>query len=249
MKKQFLILAFSLLCYGTNAQILIPLLFGNKLNQNENIEFGILGGLNFSSISGLEGSKPIMKPNLGIYFDFRMRNPSLYIHTGFFPLSTMGTGNLAVYSTNNANLDEAFVGGSVKKVFNYFSLPLFVKYKFENFIYLEGGPQLGLMYNATDKFSNKVFNSDDVKFFKDVRDQYHKLDAGLTVGLGYRLQRGNGINISARYYWGLVNISADKSAPMQYNRSLYLVVGIPIGAGNTPKETYADPEIVESEMD
>lgn len=235
MKKHLLLLSFLLLSVAAKSQILIALLFGDKLNQNEKIEFGITGGFNLSTINGLAGAKSIIKPTLGFYFDIQMKEGPWFLHTGLFPVSTMGTSELPVYPTSNAALDELLVGGKVKRVFNYFSLPLFAKYKFKNSLYVEGGPQFGLMYNATDKFTNQIVNSKDLKFFNDVGDQYRNLDAGATLGLGYRLAKGNGINIGARYYWGLVNISKDASSPKQYNRSLYLVVGIPVGAGKSPK--------------
>jgi len=39
------------------------------------------------------------------------------------------------------------------------------------------------------------------------------------------------MNLGVRYYRGLVDITIDDTTPDQYNSSLYLSVGIPIGAG------------------
>jgi hypothetical protein len=41
--------------------------------------------------------------------------------------------------------------------------------------------------------------------------------------------KGNGMNLGVSYYYGLLDITKDNSGI--YNRSLYLSVGIPIGAG------------------
>ena len=56
-----------------------------------------------------------------------------------------------------------------------------------------------------------------------------RLDAGLAIGAGYRLIKGNGMNIGLQYYLGLVDIRVDDSTPDQFNRVLYLTAGIPIG--------------------
>jgi hypothetical protein len=61
------------------------------------------------------------------------------------------------------------------------------------------------------------------------------LDAGLTVGLGYRLLSGNGMNLGMRYYHGMVDVVKNDGTLMQYNRAIYFNVGIPIG--KTPAKT------------
>lgn len=235
MKKFVILFNLMLIGYVGNSQIIIPLLFGDKLNQNEYIEFGIQGGVNFSTISGLDKPGFIFKPNLGIYFDIQLKNTPWTLHFGAFPVSTMGAGKLSLYELSNNDLNGVFQGGEVKRVFNYVSVPLLVKYRFKIPLFLEAGPQLGYMYHATDKFLNEVENPHDLMFFKNVNSQYRKLDFGLTAGIGYRIPRGNGVNLSARYYHGLVNIAKDKSLPSQYNKSIYLVVGFPVGAGKNPK--------------
>ena len=39
------------------------------------------------------------------------------------------------------------------------------------------------------------------------------------------------MNLAVRYYYGLVDIEVTDANKNMYNRSLYLAVGIPIGAG------------------
>jgi hypothetical protein len=77
---------------------------------------------------------------------------------------------------------------------------------------------------------------DDLLYKLKIKDRYHPLDAGLMAGVGYRLL--GGMNLTVCYYYGLVDITVDDSTPNQYNRCLYFMVGIPIGAGKKPvKET------------
>jgi hypothetical protein len=49
------------------------------------------------------------------------------------------------------------------------------------------------------------------------------------------------MNLTVRYYYGLVDITIDDATPDQFNTSLYLSVGIPIGAGKA-KEKEAKKE-------
>ncbi len=56
-----------------DAQVLIALLFGDKLNPG-NIEFELEGGAAFSTISGQPGAKNWSGLNLGFYFDTKTKS-------------------------------------------------------------------------------------------------------------------------------------------------------------------------------
>ncbi len=212
-----------------HGQVIVSLLLGDKLNSGK-IEFGLDGGWNFSSQTGQVRTGPYSSFNLGFYFDIKLKKEPWMIHTGVIVKSNMGTGNLPVYSLGDPNLDNTFAGGSVERNLNYFNVPIFIKYTFKNHLYVEGGPQLGLLYGAHDIFTNKV-QGNEATYERNIRDDYHPLDAGMVVGLGYRLMGGNGMNIGVRYYYGVVDVVIDDSTPDVYNRSLYVTVGIPIGVG------------------
>jgi hypothetical protein len=147
----------------------------------------------------------------------------------------MGTKNAPLYPLNDVYLDSAFSGGSVTTRLQYFNVPIMLKYKFPNNIFVEGGVMLGLFYGASDTFVNTVQEKEDLSYKIDVTRRYHLLDGGLMIGGGYRL---SGMNLAIRYYHGLVDINADNSIPNQYNRAVYVTLGIPIGA----HEVEEDPE-------
>ena len=211
-------------------QVLISLLLGDKLNSGK-IEFGLDGGINYPTIRGLEEGDMRGNFNIGFYFDFKLKNPQWMVHTGVLVKSSMGTEHLPVYSLNNPDLDNAFVEGEVKRRINYFNVPIAMKYVFKNNLYVEGGIMPALRYSAYDIFTADLIDQDDLEYKLDIRDQFHRLDFGLVGGVGYRLLGGNGMNLTVRYYYGLVDITIDDSTPDQFNTSLYLAVGIPIGAG------------------
>lgn len=232
MKK--LLIISVLLCAGltTKSQVLISILLGDKLNSDK-LEFGLDGGWNSADIHGLDGASAVGRFNIGFYFDLQLKNPSWMIHTGVIVKSTMGAKELPVYNLNDPDLNAAFVGGKVDRRLGYFNVPVLMKYRFKNNFYAEAGMMFGLMNKSIDEFTNKVIDKEDLTYKLKIRDRYHPLDAGFMVGLGYRLLGGNGMNLGIRYYIGIVDITIDDSTPNQYNRSLYLAVGIPIG--KTPK--------------
>lgn len=236
MKKYFLIIALLLFINAARTQVLISILLGDKLNTGK-IEFGLDGGANWSTIKNLDGAKSLTSFNLGFYFDFKLKNPSWMLNTGVIVKSNMGTDELPVYSLGNPTLDDAFIGGKITRKINYFNVPIMMKYSFKNHIYLKGGTQLGLRYKAFDEFKNSVNDEDDLTYKLDIKDQFHPLDAGLAFGAGYRLMKGNGMNIGVQYYIGLIDIRVDDSSPNQFNRSLYLTAGIPIGKNPKKKKT------------
>ena len=239
MKKFFLITGLLLFVHAARTQVLISILLGDKLNTGQ-IEFGLEGGANWSTIKNIDGAKNLTSFNLGFYFDFKLKNPSWMLNTGVIVKSTMGADELPVYPLGNPDLDNSFAGGKIARKINYFNVPIMMKYTFKNHIYLKGGTQLGLRYKAFDEFKNSINDEDDLKYKLDIKDQYHPIDAGLAFGAGYRFMKGNGMNFGLQYYLGLIDIKIDDSSPNQFNRVLYLTAGIPIG--KNPKKKKTNPE-------
>ena len=230
MNKLFWIGAIVMCSLQSNAQVLISILLGDKLNSGK-IEFGLEGGWSLASLDGIDPSSPHSNYNLGFYFDFAMKNPSWYVSTGVRVKSTMGAEGIAVYPLNEPGLDQVFAAGSVTRKLNYFNVPVMMKYMFKNHLYAQAGIQLGLKYKAKDEFLNSVNEDDDLSYTLDIKKQYHPLDGGLCAGLGYRLVKGNGMNLGVQYYYGLVDVRVSDASPDEFNRVLYVNVGIPIGKG------------------
>lgn len=227
MKTYFFALIFLFLSTISNAQVLISLLFGDALNSDK-IEFGLDGGLNWTTINGIDQAENLMGWNLGFYFDVKL-SQAWMINTGVVVKGNMGAEGIPVYNLNDLDLDNIFAGGNVTRKLNYFSVPIMIKYVFENHFYLKAGVQLGLMYNGYDTFNQSIKEEEDLQYEVNIKDQYHPLDAGVAVGAGYRLMGGNGMNIGIQYYYGLVDVRIDDSTPSEFNQAFYMNVGIPIG--------------------
>jgi len=236
MRILFILLIVALSYTRSEGQVLISLLLGDKLNTGK-IEFGLDGGLSLSNLHGVSPSSTKPGFNLGFYFDFRLKNPAWALHTGVMVKSTLGAEDIPIYSLNDQDLDNAFSGGSVVRKLGYFNVPAMIKYKWKNNLFAEIGPMISLMNNATDEFVATVEKKDDLTYKLKIKDRYHPLDAGLIAGIGYRLLKGNGMNLAVRYYYGLVDITVDDTTPGQFNRSLYVAIGIPIGVSKKSDET------------
>lgn len=218
------VFAGSTLSYG---QVLISLLFGEKLNSDE-IEFGLDGGLALNNFSDYDNTKTLNSFHLGFYFDFKIKE-KWFLHTGVIVKSQMGAKNIPYY-LDDEELNSLYSEATAKRKLNYFNVPVYAKYKFYNQFYAELGPQIGLLYKAKDEFDTKSESGKEISLKNDIKDNYKKLDFGLSAGLGYKLMKGTGINVGIRYYYGLVNI-AKNNLPKHQNRVLYFYAGIPIGSG------------------
>ena len=237
MRKKFLIIGLFFFANAAKTQVLISTLLGDKLNTGK-IEFGLEGGANWSTIKNLDGAKNLTAFNLGFYFDFKLKDTAWMLNTGVIVKSTMGADKLPVYSLGDPSLDNAFAGGEIARKISYFNVPIMIKYNFKNHIYLKAGTQLGLGYNAHDIFRNSINDDDDLEHKVEIKNDFHPIDAGLAFGAGYRLMKGNGMNIGVQYYLGLLDITTDDSSPSQFNRVFYLTAGIPIG--KNPKNKKKD---------
>ena len=230
MKKYFLYAFFLLVGFSGNSQILLTILFGDKLN-SDGLEFGLEGGFNYSDISELEANKRLSSFNLGFYFDFRLKN-HWNIYTGVLVKAKMGDDRLSLDDLNFLGIAPYDVDGHYSQKINYFIVPALLKYNFENRMYLEFGPQFGLMYKSWVEFNSDEDNR-DIKIKDFNKDNINRLDAGLTLGTGYKLMPETGMTIGLKYYYGLANVY--KGIDGTNNSSIFLKLNMPIGA-NKKKE-------------
>ena len=215
--------------YSGHSQVLLSILFGDKLN-SEGLEFGLEGAYNWSDISQLEAGKSLSALNLGFYFDFRIKN-QWNIYTGVLVKSRLGTNELTSDDLAFLEITPNQEEGSYSQVINYFIVPALLKYNFKNRIYLEGGPQFGLMYKSWVEFQSDVENR-DIRIRDYNKDKINTLDAGITFGTGYKLIPDTGMTVGVKYYYGLTNVYKGLSG--SNNSSLFVKLNIPIGANKTP---------------
>jgi len=213
-----------LIGYSANSQILISLIFGDKLN-SEGMEFGLEGGANFSNISGFQSNKYLSSLALGFYFDIRLKN-QLSLNTGVMVKSTYGIDKLSAADLTMLNARTFSDPGDYSLQLNYFHVPALLRYKFKNHIYAEAGPQIGLMYKSYIQYKSDYENQ-EARIRSYNKDDINRIDVGGMIGLGYTLEKGTGLTLGVKYYYGFVDVVKD--IPGTKNSSFLLKINIPIG--------------------
>jgi len=241
MKRiDYIKILISLLIYASlsnqaaQSQVLISLLLGDKLNSGD-IEFGLDGGFNYSDMSNSEGNWA-RGLNLGFFFYFKLKENS-WIHTGVLVKSPFGGNNLYPYPTGDEDVDSLMLtDGHINRNIRYFNVPItYCHYIYKPF-FVEGGVMLGLRNKAFDEFISKSTVGDEIVVKRDIKNQVKALDAGLLAGVGYKFQKGLGIALGARYYYGLVNVHTDVNDIKHKNSNLYLFITVPVGKGRAEKK-------------
>ena len=237
MKKFLLVFSLLFLGYQAQSQVLISIIFGDKLN-SPNLEFGLEGGYNWSNVSGLQTGAPLSTFNLGFYFDFKIKN-NFYIYTGVLVKSNLGVSNLtkddlALLGTQlflDSNQNQ--IQGTYAQRMNYFLVPILAKYRWNNNIYVEAGVQAGLMYKSWIQFDANVEGIDAIVNDYN-KDQINKIDVGALVGAGYKFKKGPGWSVGIKYYYGFIDVY--KNISNTKNSAFFVKVNIPIGAAKKHTE-------------
>lgn len=236
IKRLFIFSCLLFIGYSASSQILIALLFGDKLN-SEKLEFGLNVGANYTGIQNLKYSSNQRGLNIGMTFNYKFSenfhlNPALYFA---FP---MGVRGLDIYYTPDSNLNELIEDATLNRQLSYFSLPVTMRYRMFGRTFIEFGPQISLLNKAQDVFNIDVVDGGELTYKVNLRDQYHLFDFGITGGFTQKLREQNGVSLTLRYYYGLVNISKDPSISNQRNTAIYFSCGIPIGGNAKGKDDH-----------
>jgi len=233
MKKILVLTLFTILLVQTSSsQILIALLFGDKLN-SERIEFGLNVGANFSTLSNVDADSYSAGFNIGMNFVFKI-NDKFHLNPALFFSYPMGANFLPLYDTPDEDLNNVLNGGDLHRKLSYFSLPITMRYRLFGLTFIEAGPQISLKQNAVDVFSVTIQDRDEVVYNQNIREEYTLFDFGVTAGFTQKLRKQGGISISLKYYQGLIDVS--KNATNQKNSAFYATVAIPIGADPKDKK-------------
>lgn len=244
MKKLILITTILLMSVTmVKSQVLISLLFGDKLNTGK-IEFGLQGGMNFSNLRGISEAKAQNNWMLGFYFDFLLKEKSpWYIISGVYVKSNVGARNIPMdYKGNRTINDSVYNGfvaanGTVEKQFNTFYVPINLRYMSKCGFFIEGGAQIGLVFKTRDLYQAEVEGNDlEYQVIKGVVNNglYKWFDGGVDGGIGYKLKK-SGLKLGVWYYVGLSNIYKNDLGPKAYNSSLYVTATLPIGKKKAEK--------------
>lgn len=232
MKKTFAILLMVTLCYSAPAQVIIALLFGEKLNTGK-MEFGLVVSPALTNITNQE-SEYRNGLNLGLYLNFRP-DKRLSLHVEGTAKGSFGAKGIKPYSTQNDSLDQLFASGSIERKIKAFSLPVLGSYHLTELFFAEAGFQANMRLKAKDLFTTEVMEN-DLEYTTDVTEQFTWLDFGVTGGLYYKFRKDRkSMGLGVRYFYGLTDI--DKiTQGIQANSAWLFNITIPVGAGKAAEE-------------
>lgn len=227
MKKIILFILVSCLFEKGSAQVIISLLFGEKLNTNQ-LEFGIVVTPVWTDISDLD-AKHRDGLDLGIYFNIHP-DRKFFFHIEGIAKGAFGVKSLEPYSLGNDTLNALFASGAVERKIKAFSMPILGRYAITPKFFVEAGIQPDMMLKSKDIFRSTV-NDNKLEYTVNISDQITLLDIGVDGGVFYKFskdQRSMGIGL--RYFQGLTDIMKSTHGN-QLNSAWQLNVSIPIGAG------------------
>jgi Outer membrane protein beta-barrel domain len=225
MKKPILVLSLVLMANIAKSQVIISLLFGDKLNSDK-VFFGLILGGSASNLSGYSTSSPFYNFNLGLFLNLKMSS-RFFLQFDAMAKYKLGAKGLPVYSLNDEALDSLFKQGQLERNIKYLSVATTAQYRFYDYFLVEAGPQISLRTKATDIFSAGRAGG-DLTFEKDISDMATRFDLGAVTGIAYQFEKGQGIKIGIRYYFGFIDIFPS-DAGNNANRSFQVNAYIPIG--------------------
>jgi hypothetical protein len=227
------------------SQVLISLLFGDKLNTGK-IEFGLNGGFNLSYLRDIPHSTAQNNWELGFYFDISLKEKSpWYIGTGVMVKSNVGGRNIPLDFEGNRDINDSVYNsfvvsdGNVEKQFNTFYVPCNVRYLSKCGLFFDLGAQAGLVFKTRDLYNSEVDGYKlEYQVIEGVVDNglYKWFDGGVDVGIGYKTKKPAGWKIGVWYYAGLTNIYKNDLGYKAFNSSMYVLATYPIGKKKAEKE-------------
>ena len=235
MKKICCIILLTVSFHRAQSQVLISLLFGDKLN-SEKLEFGLMVSPTLCNITNAQ-AKYRFGLGLALYFNLKLTD-RFFFQLEAIPKSAMGARGITPYSTGDSSLDRLFTGGEVIRKINTISLPLLARYRIGGLWFAETGPQIDWMLKTTDEFKNSV-HSNDLTYTKEISKEITNFDVGWAVGLVYKFSKGISMSAGIRYFYGFTDI-VKTTEGNQHNSAWLFNVYIPIGAGKAAAKRQAE---------
>ena len=174
-------------------------LFGfTNVNSQEEIQIGVKGGVNFSTIS----SDNFDSFENRTCFNFGIQSEIPLCETFSFGPELLLNCVGAKYSEDFSSFDTTVksinsdLEGKIK--LTYLSIPLMAKFYVSEGFSLEIGPQVSFLLSAKDDY---VYFEESEEV--DIKEYIKGLDLGANFGLGYKLE--GGLNFGARYSLGLTD--------------------------------------------
>ena len=232
MRRKIIIVTLFLTIAGIQqikSQVLIGLLFGEKLNKGP-IEFGVNVIGNSSNTTISSGADNRNKLGFGLYLGYKMSEKFIF-STGFFFASPKGQVNFGESDPYYYLTDSLFAGANTERVLNYFEVPLLLEIRPIPRWGIGVGGYLSIMTRAYDYYKVSRDNGDgDILHERSILENMNRFDYGLTGSVHYHFKGEPGSKIRFSYMLGLTNILKDSDIN-SYNEVFRIGWLIPIKFG------------------
>ncbi|MFV0139887.1 PorT family protein [Empedobacter falsenii] len=174
-------------------------LFGGLSAANAQIDLGVKGGLNFSTLSG-DSKHLFTNPESGNGQQSKLRT-DFYVggYANYKITDQISFQPEILYSKQGAGL-KTNDNAKGKIVTHNINIPLMGRYEIMDGLNVEFGPQLGFLVSAKEKYE---LGKEDRKF--KATDSFKTFDFGLNFGAAYKVT--DELEINARFTKGLSNIN------------------------------------------
>ena len=225
IKKILVLIIFFLITVTSHAQVLISIIFGDKLNTDK-MTFGLTLGSAWNSLTDYATVDAQANFNLGLFLTFKLKQ-RLFLQFDALAKYKLGAKGLPVYTLGDATLDTIYQHGSLKRSISYLGLNTSLQYRIWKYLNVEAGPNVTLRTKAKDIF--EAGHELGEQFFeKDMKEATTRFDFGVTTGISWQFSKGKGLKLGVRYYWGLVDLypaDAGTNAGRSLQVNLYIQIG------------------------
>lgn len=208
------------------SQILISILFGEQLNSG-NMEFGLVAGMNLSTLPGLEAPEFKRSFGLGLFLDYKI-SETWILAVEANVKNALGASNLqlsdfpyAVYDTIITKSDKAY------RNLNLINIPVLINYRLSNQFGAGVGVYASYIHGTRDyiHYTQKNWNS---TFERSFTNQINRFDFGISGMLHYHFTGDPGIQIRGKINYGFAEIFKETSGLSSHNFWYTIAVAIPI---------------------
>ncbi|MFD2727703.1 porin family protein [Hyunsoonleella rubra] len=181
------------------ALAIFVLLGANAQDNTKGLQFGVKAGYNLSNLGGdVQDNKLLSGFNVGGFVVMSLlENLMMQLEVA---LSKQGT-----------RWDDGMYNERYRLA--YVNVPVLAKYKVVDRLYVEAGPQVGLLVDAQ-------YIDDNDK--EDIKDSFKTVDLSAGIGVEYKITDHLGAN--ARYTFGLCNIN-ENSDTFKINNNVLQIGG------------------------
>lgn len=229
LKRLFLFIILLLVNHCIQAQVLMSLIFGDKLNTEQNA-FGIHIDYSFNGITNLEESKAIGlgSLNLGLFFSRKFDDHWAW-NMDLLGKYIRGASGIPAYSLMDPDLDTQFSGTHLDRKINYLSALPTIRYLNDKGMFVEAGAQFSWRTKKAKDYFEISVPDGDLLLEVDIRDQINQIDVSYVVGVGALIGKYKVDAVGIRYVGGIVNVMKNQGSNKHSQLAIYY--NLPIGRG------------------